>query len=231
MRERRVALVTRSAATHCPTAWSSGCRPIPRRSSTFGGLSWRGRAAIRRDEFAPRRLRVGDDATIGEIVRTKLGREVCYQFVEPMVGGIQAGRIDELSAQSVFPALLEAARQGGALTRALRQEGPVNPGPRAAMVADAPAFYTLKNGVGSLPAELAERLGERGVVLRTGVAGDRTSPNTGWVRTRGRSTRGTPPPPLTRWCWPSPRQRLDHCLARTTRRSTTYVGLRAPAPP
>jgi protoporphyrinogen/coproporphyrinogen III oxidase len=135
----------------------------------FGGLSWRGRAAIRRDQLAPRRLHVGDDATIGEIVRTKLGREVSHQLVEPMVGGIQAGRIDELSAQSVFPALLEAAREGGSLTRVLRQVGPVNPGPQAAIVVDAPAFYTLRNGVGSLPALLADRLEERGVVLRRGV--------------------------------------------------------------
>jgi protoporphyrinogen oxidase len=47
---------------------------------------------------------------IGEIVRTKLGHELAYTFIEPMVGGIQAGRIDELSALSVFPPLLEAAR-------------------------------------------------------------------------------------------------------------------------
>lgn len=162
-------LWARGALRALPDGLVLGVPTDPAALKHFGGLSWRGRAAIRRDQLAPRRLRVGDDATIGEIVRTKLGREVSHQLVEPMVGGIQAGRIDELSAQSVFPALLEAARQGGALTRALRQEGPVNPGPRAAMVADAPAFYTLKNGVGSLPGMLAERLGERGVVLRTGV--------------------------------------------------------------
>lgn len=134
------------------------------------GLSWKARLAARRDEWWPRRLLVGDDATIGTIARTKLGRELTYQFIEPMIGGIQAGRIDDLSAKSVFPPLLEAARKGGSLMKAIRPSGPVNPGPAAATVSSGPAFYSLLGGVGSLPVELAKQLRERGVELRTGVA-------------------------------------------------------------
>ena len=135
----------------------------------LGGLSWRARLAARRDERLPRRLIVGEDATIGEIVRTKLGRELAYQFVEPMIGGIQAGRIDQLSARSVFPALLTAAHEGGSLMRALAQFGPVNPGPAAPTVASTPLFTSLLSGLGSLPGELARQLQLRGVVLRTGA--------------------------------------------------------------
>ena len=134
------------------------------------GLTWRARLAARRDEWLPKHLSIGDDATIGDIVRTKLGRELSYQFIEPMVGGIQAGRIDDLSAKSVFPALLEAARQGGSLMRAMRPVGPVHPGPAAATVESGPMFYSLLDGVGSLPVELARLLRERGVVVRTGTA-------------------------------------------------------------
>jgi oxygen-dependent protoporphyrinogen oxidase len=115
-------------------------------------------------------MKIGDDATIGDIVRTKLGRELCYQFVEPMLGGIQAGRVDELSAKSVFPALLEAARKGGSLMRAMRASGPVTPGPSSASSTSGPIFYTLLEGVGSLPLEIARQLRTRGVVIRTGVA-------------------------------------------------------------
>jgi oxygen-dependent protoporphyrinogen oxidase len=86
-----------------------------------------------------------------------------------MIGGIQAGRIDDLSAKSVFPALLEAAQQGGSLMKALRPSGPVNPGPASDAIEDAPVFYSLTRGVGSLPDELARQLEERGVVLRRGV--------------------------------------------------------------
>ena len=134
------------------------------------GLSWRARMDARRDELAPRRLRVGDDISIGEILRTKLGDELAYTFIEPMIGGIQAGRIDELSARSVFPALFEAAQRGGSLLKAIAATGSANPGPTAADVAAAPLFYTLTDGVGSLVRELARQLRSRGVVVRTGAA-------------------------------------------------------------
>lgn len=153
-----------------PTGLALGVPTSRAAVRAVGGLSWRARAHARRDEFAPRRLEVGEDATIGEIVRTKLGAEIAYRFVEPMVGGIQAGRIDDLSARAVFPALYEAARQGGSLMRALRLAGPVAPGPAAPSTTGTPLFYSLAGGVGSLPVELARRLRERGVVVREGVA-------------------------------------------------------------
>ncbi len=137
--------------------------------SSLKGLPWRAKLALRRDRFIPRRLTLGEDATIGEIVRRKLGDDISALLVEPMIGGIQAGRIDELSATSVFPALLQAARKGGSLTKAIRPVGPVNPGPEAESVMGGPAFDTLLDGVGSLPRTLARRLQERGVVIRTGV--------------------------------------------------------------
>jgi oxygen-dependent protoporphyrinogen oxidase len=87
-----------------------------------------------------------------------------------MLGGIQAGRIDDLSAKSVFPALLEAARKGGSLMRAIGASGPAVPGPSVTSSSNGPAFYSLLDGVGSLPFEVARRLRERGVVVRTGVA-------------------------------------------------------------
>jgi protoporphyrinogen/coproporphyrinogen III oxidase len=129
----------------------------------YRGVSWRAHLAARRDAVMPARLHVGDDVTIGEITRAKLGRELSYQFIEPMIGGIQAGRIDNLSAKSVFPALYAAAQRGGSLMRALRP-------PSSPEVLDiTPVFYSLKDGVGSLPTHLATRLKERGVVIRSGV--------------------------------------------------------------
>jgi oxygen-dependent protoporphyrinogen oxidase len=129
----------------------------------FRGVSWRAHLAARRDALVPARLHVVDDISIGEITRAKLGRELSYQFIEPMIGGIQAGRIDALSAKSVFPALYAAAQKGGSLMRALRP-------PSSPDVADAtPLFYSLKDGVGSLPLHLVTKLKERGVVIRTGV--------------------------------------------------------------
>lgn len=130
------------------------------------GLSWRARFDARRDLTWPRRLVVNDDATIGEILRSKLGRELSYRFIEPMIGGIQAGRIDTLSAKSVAPFLLDAAHEGGSLMRALR----AHRAPEATSnEAPSPLFYSLRAGLGSLPRSLTTRLLERGVVVRNGV--------------------------------------------------------------
>ena len=129
----------------------------------FKGLGWRARTGATRDAFLPARLHVGNDISIGDITRRKLGRELSYQFIEPMIGGIQAGRIDELSAKEVFPALYAAAQAGGSLMRALRPV-PVASAPTT------PLFYSLIDGVGSLPAQLESQLTERGVVIRTNVA-------------------------------------------------------------
>jgi oxygen-dependent protoporphyrinogen oxidase len=133
------------------------------------GISWRAKLAARRDYYFPKRLEVGFDTSIGEIVRTKLGRELSYQLIEPMIGGIQAGRIDELSAKSVFPALLDAANKGGSLMKALRPSGSVSPGPKSEVIEAGPVFYSLLHGVGSLPDELERQLEERGVVPRKRV--------------------------------------------------------------
>ncbi len=159
----------RGALHELPRGLVLGVPTDPGATLHFEGLSSRGRIAVRRDLLWPKRLHVGDDATIGAIVRTKLGDEVSDLLVEPMIGGIQAGRIDDLSARSVFPALLDAAHRGGSLMRAMAARGPVNPGPEAEIV-EGPAFYSLANGVGSIVAVLAQRLSERGVVLRRDTA-------------------------------------------------------------
>ena len=160
----------RGALHELPVGLALGIPTSSKQLKGLSGLSWRAHFNAFRDEVMPVRMTVGDDATIGDIVRTKLGRELCYQFVEPMVGGIQAGRIDDLSAKSVFPTLLDAARQGGSLMRAMRCAGPVNPGPAATVSKSGPMFYTLLDGVGSLPVTLARQLVERGVVIRTSTA-------------------------------------------------------------
>jgi oxygen-dependent protoporphyrinogen oxidase len=142
------------------------------------GLSRNARLHARRDELLPRPLNVGDDISIGAILRAKLGAELAYTFIEPMVGGIQAGRIDELSAKSVFPSLYEAAREGGSIMKKLKKMGSAANPVSTASSAD-PLFFTLTSGVGSLPAELARQLRMRGVVMRsgTGVTALRRSPS------------------------------------------------------
>ncbi len=151
-----------------PEGLALGVPTSPAQLRAVGGLGRRARLGAWRDRVLPRRVRVGEDATIGEIVAGKLGRELAYRFVEPMVGGIQAGRIDELSAAAVFPALLGAAREGGSLMGAMARL--TRPGPTSAPASPGPLFYSLAGGIGSLAERLSAALEQRGVILRTGAA-------------------------------------------------------------
>jgi len=128
------------------------------------------------DLVAPHRgdLRPTKDRSVGDIVGGRLGRQVVDRLVDPLVGGIHAGSIDDLSAEATFPPLLAAERQSGSLIRALRR--PPSPGqiPSSPHTGPGsgppPVFWSLHGGNARLPAELASALAARGTTVHTGVA-------------------------------------------------------------
>jgi oxygen-dependent protoporphyrinogen oxidase len=123
------------------------------------GVAGAARAAV--DLVAPRwagRSPLADRA-VGPLVATKLGTRVVDVLVDPLVGGIHAGRVRDLSAAAVFPPLLAAGQQRGSLMRALQAQTPAGD-------ASGPAFVTLLDGLGSLPTLLDGVLGARGVTRR-----------------------------------------------------------------
>jgi oxygen-dependent protoporphyrinogen oxidase len=101
-----------------------------------------------------------------------VGRAVVDRVVEPLLGGVYAGRTDRLSLRATVPALWQRARVGGTL---LDTPPPLPPGPAG------PVFAGLRGGVGRLPQVLAERLAAAGVEVRTRttVRGLRRTPS-GW---------------------------------------------------
>jgi oxygen-dependent protoporphyrinogen oxidase len=112
----------------------------------------------RRDRGSP-----PHDRSVGEIVTTRLGRQVSEHVTGPLVGGINAGRADDLSAEAVFPALIEASRRGGSLMRAVRRANPTSAHSAGAPGAESPVFLTPRAGMASLPGVLSAALRERGV--------------------------------------------------------------------
>ncbi len=116
--------------------------------------------------------RATGDRAVGPMVGDRLGHEVVERLVDPLVGGIHAGGVDDLSCEVTFPPLLAAARQSGSLMRALGRpptpgQTPPHPSPGSA---PAPVFWSLEGTTARLPAELATALGRRGVGVHTGVA-------------------------------------------------------------
>lgn len=127
-----------------------------------GILGLRGRLALARDGLVPRpdlRGPIGDRA-VGPLVARKLGQGVVDTLVDPLVGGIHAGTVEDMSAAAAFPPLLSAAQRRGSLMRALRAEVPP-PDPDGP-----PLFWALRGGMASLIQALDTALRARGVELR-----------------------------------------------------------------
>ncbi len=108
------------------------------------------------------------DVSIGDYVAARFGPEVTDRLLEPLLGGVYAGRSRELSFAAVAPPLFAAARGGGSLTgharAALRPSG-------------GPVFAGLTGGVHGLIQALTGELEALGVQLRPGTAVTALSPN------------------------------------------------------
>ncbi|MEU8195773.1 protoporphyrinogen oxidase [Microbispora amethystogenes] len=145
-------------------------RPLPRQQvmgvpadvvalARSGILSPAGLARVPLDQFLPPTLVTGD-VSVAAYVRARMGSEVVERLVEPLLGGVYAGRAESLSLDATMPRVAAAARTERSLLQAARS-----------MVAEAPAdagpvFTTLRNGMGALPAAVAK---ESGAQIRTGV--------------------------------------------------------------
>ena len=162
------------------SVWARGrLRPLPERlalgiptrfwsTARSGILGLRGQLGLARDALLPRpdvRGPMGD-RSIGPLVARKLGQSVVDVLVDPLIGGIHAGSVDNMSAAAVFPPLLDAAQRRGGLMRALRAEVPA-PDPEGP-----PLFWSPVGGMAALVHALDAALRARNVDIRLGTAAD-----------------------------------------------------------
>ncbi len=155
--------------------------PLPRRQfmgvpadlaelDRTGIVSPAGLVRAREDEILPGTVRDGD-VSVGEYIGIRFGAEVVDRLVEPLLGGVYAGRTDQLSFDATLPALSAESRRHASLAEAVRallppvrQSGSARPGlgaPGSAEPGSAPppVFTTLPGGLGSLPETLAKASG------------------------------------------------------------------------
>ena len=173
--------------------WTLGAlRPLPRRQfmgvpsdmtelSRSGVLSDEGVARAREDLELPPTTRDGD-ASVAGYIGARLGAEVVDRLVDPLLGGVYAGRSAELSFDATLPALAAASRRHASLAEAARSLLPPqagSPGTRAG----GPVFTTLTGGLGMLPDYLAKLSGAE---VRTGAVARELAPaGRGWRLTVG----------------------------------------------
>ena len=173
--------------------WTRGSiRPLPRRQfmgvpgdlddlAAAGILSPEGLARAREEPGLPG-ADPGTDESVTARVGSRFGAEVVDRLVEPLLGGVYAGRCEDLSFDATLAPLAQAARGRASLTEAVASMLPpalaaavrpeaVRPeadGPEAAGAEAAgsdvalpdqpkppPVFTTLADGLGSLPPAIA----------------------------------------------------------------------------
>lgn len=182
----------RQPGTTSARLWTRGqFRPLPRRQfmGVPGDLDELERAQIispeglARARGEPKPAQRDGDVSVARYVGDRLGPEVVDRLVEPLLGGVYAGRPDQLSFDATLPVLAKAAGDQRPLIDTVRnitgasstQPEPGRPAP--------PVFTTLEAGLGTLPLALAHASGAT-VRTRATVRELARTP-TGWRLTVG----------------------------------------------
>ncbi len=175
-------------ATAQAGVWSRGrLRPLP--SGTLLGLPTDLAALARTRLLSPPGLTrvpldlllpgrpVSQDVSVGSLVTRRFGREVVDRLVDPLLGGVYAGRADLLSLHASLPQLVPHLTGRRSLLCAARAARAATP------PLDGPLFASLPGGLGRLPAALALATGadiRMGTTVR-----ELTRTPTGWSLVHG----------------------------------------------
>jgi len=177
--------------------WSRGAmHPLPARQfmgvpadlgelARTGLLSADGLARASQEPQLPVTHRDGDVSVAG-YVGARFGGEIVDRLVDPLLGGVYAGRSDQLSFEATLPGLAQASRTHVSLASAAASLLPPPPpsAPPPGQAPERPAvFTTLQGGLGTLPPALAAASGagvRTGAMVRELARGPR-----GWRLTIG----------------------------------------------
>lgn len=111
---------------------------------------------------------VDGDVSVGEFLAARLGDALVDRVVEPLLGGVYAGRCRELSLAATIPALVPAARRGSSVLEEVRGVlGPRAGAPATEAATPPPVFLSLRGGINTLARRLGESLESRGARILT----------------------------------------------------------------
>ncbi|ETT82058.1 protoporphyrinogen oxidase [Viridibacillus sp. FSL R5-0477] len=96
---------------------------IPTKLSSFLAsdiVSWSGKVRATCDLWFPR-SRVQEDQPLGKFIRRRFGKETVENIIEPLLLGISAGDIEQLSLQATFPELIEMEKEYRSLMTGMKK--------------------------------------------------------------------------------------------------------------
>jgi oxygen-dependent protoporphyrinogen oxidase len=132
--------------------------PDGMKSLFLSPLFWKSTPALVREPFVP--TSHVEDESIYDFVSRRFSPQVAETFFDPLISGIYAGNIRELSVKACFPFLKEWETKHGSVLKGMfaKKDKPEKKGD-----AKQPSIFSFKNGLETLTQALAERF--KGTVL------------------------------------------------------------------
>ncbi|MFC8573775.1 protoporphyrinogen oxidase, partial [Heyndrickxia sporothermodurans] len=115
-------------------------------------FSFSGKIRAAADLIIPR-LKEKKDVSIGQFFRRRFGDEVVENLIEPLLSGIYAGDIDQLSLKAIFPQYYEVEKRYRSLIIGTKRDKTYSN-----------RFLTLKNGLESIVESMEEKLEENSIM-------------------------------------------------------------------
>jgi len=109
-----------------------------------------------------------EDQSLGHFFRRRLGNEVVDNLIEPLLSGIYAGNIDQLSLMATFPQFYEVERKYRSLILGMGKSTPKQPKSQGDKKSVS-AFISLKTGLYSIVQAIEKRLDPKSIRLNTPV--------------------------------------------------------------
>ncbi len=124
-------------------------------------ISWPGKLRIAQEFLVPQKKKQGEDETLADFVRRRLGPEALEKLIDPMASGIFAGDPENMSLSACFGKVEALEERYGGLLRGMLamkaeakargKQGPDSAGPGGVL-------FSFREGMGQLIAELTARL-------------------------------------------------------------------------
>jgi oxygen-dependent protoporphyrinogen oxidase len=124
-------------------------------------FSLRGKLRMAAELLRPRGRQI--DESIGSFMRRRFGREVVDYLAEPLLAGIHAGDVEQLSIRSLFPRLVALEEADGSVLRGLTKSA------ASTTPTTGGAFVSLPTGIAELPEALVKALGPDTIRFNTRV--------------------------------------------------------------
>ncbi|WP_106498081.1 protoporphyrinogen oxidase [Lentibacillus sp. Marseille-P4043] len=147
-----------------PSGFNMGIPTQIRPFLLSGMFSWKGKMRASLDYTLPKGKEQGDQS-LGQFFRHRFGNELLENVIEPLLSGIYAGDIDDMSLMATFPNFYQLEQQYGSLIKGLRE---TSPKPTKKKKKKQGMFLSFDGGFETLIEELQSQLGDI-VSLNTAV--------------------------------------------------------------